>query len=390
MEMKNNRQPAEVFPPGVFLEEELEARGLTQIDFSEILGKSQKDISALINGKLTVTPDTALLLSDALGTSERYWLNLESEYQAYKARLKRAVENPNRSSEVSLKAKLYEKFPVRDMIKRGWIEQSTNIEVLVARFLDFFDLPSLDEEPEMEHAARKAGKYDHTIPIQMAWLFRARQLAHKAMLPNQFSAARLKACKAKLRLLMHEPEEIRKVPEILAEAGIRFVIVEFLPSGKMDGATFWLDNDSPVIAMSLLKDRIDNFWFVLMHELSHVEKGEGKATPIIDVDLCSQAGDNDRPDYEIRADIDAAEFCIRQTDLDNFIIRTDPYYHQHKIEGFAYLHQIHPGIVVGQLQKRGRVRWDQHRKLLVKVREIITEPSLTDGYGFEVWKKAWQ
>ena len=120
MDMINRRTPAEVFPPGVFLEEELEARGLTQIDFSEILGKSRKDVNALINGKLSVTPETALLLSDALGTSERFWLNLESEYQAYKARLKRTIENPNRSSEVSLKAKLYEKFPVREMIKRGW------------------------------------------------------------------------------------------------------------------------------------------------------------------------------------------------------------------------------------------------------------------------------
>lgn len=172
-----NRRPAEVFPPGVFLEEELEARGLSQIDFSEILGKSRKDVNALINGKLTVTPETALLLSDAFGTSERYWLNLESEYQAYKARLKRTIEDPNRSSHVSLKAKLYEKFPVREMIKRGWIENSSNLEVLVTRFCNFFDISKLDDEPTFGHAARKSGEYGNTSQLQSAWLFRARQLA---------------------------------------------------------------------------------------------------------------------------------------------------------------------------------------------------------------------
>ncbi len=92
---------------------------------------------------------------------------------------------------------------------------------------------------------------------------------------------------------------------------------------------------------------------------------------------------SERPDIEIRADTDAVEFCVPQKELANFIVRKDPYYSQQKIEGFAYVQKIHPGIVAGQLQKHGRVGWSHHRKLLVKIRDIITEPSLTDGYGFE-------
>lgn len=377
-----NRQPAEVFPPGVFLEEELEARGLSQIDFSEILGKSRKDVNALINGKLTVTPETALLLSDAFGTSERYWLNLESEYQAYKARLRRTIEDPNRSSHVSLKAKLYEKFPVREMIKRGWIENSSNLEVLVARFCSFFDIPDLDSEPTFGHAARKGGEYGSTSQLQSAWLFRARQLARRVMLTTKFSVKKLKSALDKLRLLLHETIEIRHIPTILADAGIRFVIVETMPGTKIDGATFWLNDDSPVVVLSLIRDRIDNFWFTLMHELSHVEHGEGKSEPIIDINLCSKDQPSDRPDYELRADRDAGEFCISQEALKNFIIRTEPYYHEIKILGFALTNNVHPGIVVGQLQYRGRIGWDKHRKFLDKVRHIITEPAITDGFGY--------
>lgn len=376
------RIPAEVFPPGVFLEEELEARNLTQLDFAEILGKFPKDVHNLVKGKVSVTPETALLLADALGTSERYWLNLESEYQAYKARLKRTLEDPNRSTEVSLKAKLYEKFPVREMIKRGWIENSSNLDVLLTRFCQFFEIPNLDTELSFGHAARKSGRYGSTSQLQSTWLFRARQLARKIMLQAKFSLAKLKAALNKLRLFLHETAEIRHIPGILAEAGIRFVIIETMPGTKIDGATFWLDNDSPVVVLSLLRDRIDNFWFTLMHELSHVEHGEGKDAPIIDMDLCSKEQLPDRPDYEIRADLDAAEFCVSQDAMENFIVRTDPYYHEVKILGFALTHMVHPGIVVGQLQHRGRIGWDKHRKFLDKVRQIITEPAITDGFGY--------
>ena len=51
-------------------------------------------------------------------------------------------------------------------------------------------------------------------------------------------------------------------PRILAEAGIRFTIVESLSTAKIDGACLWLDDQAPVIATSFRYDRIDNFWFV--------------------------------------------------------------------------------------------------------------------------------
>jgi HTH-type transcriptional regulator/antitoxin HigA len=367
---------ADTFHPGVFLEEELEARGWTRADLGNILGRAANDISLIITGKRGITPETAIGLGDAFGTGPEYWMNLETAYQLSVAQNKRA--------NVALKARLYQRFPVREMLKRGWVEATDDVEILAQRFCEFFEIQDVDSPVRFNHAAFKSTAYDDTTPVQETWLFRARQLARKSMLSNTFSVAKLKSCKAKLRALMHEAEEIRRVPAILSEAGIRFVVVEFLPSGKMDGATFWLNDNSPVIAMSLLRDRIDNFWFVLIHELSHIENGEGKDDPIIDIDICSQDSSPDLSEMEMRANRDAAAFLVDQCALENFILRTDPYYHQTKIEGFAYLHKIHPGIVVGQLQKRGRVRWDHHRKLLEKVRAIVSEAAITDGYGFEV------
>jgi HTH-type transcriptional regulator/antitoxin HigA len=43
--------------------------------------------------------------------------------------------------------------------------------------------------------------------------------------------------------------------------------------------------------------------------------------------------------------------------------------------------KMHPGIIVGQLQHRGEIGYSAHRDLLAKVRAIVTETSLTDGWG---------
>jgi HTH-type transcriptional regulator/antitoxin HigA len=78
------RAVARVFPPGDFIREELEARGWTQRDLAEILGRPTQAINAIINAKKEVTPETAVALGAALGASPEFWLNLESTYRLSK------------------------------------------------------------------------------------------------------------------------------------------------------------------------------------------------------------------------------------------------------------------------------------------------------------------
>src|SRR5207247_6988695 len=77
-----------------------------------------------------------------------------------------------------------------------------------------------------------------------------------------------------LRVLEQAPSELHQVPKILREAGIRFVVIQPLPGTKIDGACIWLDDGSPVIAMSIRYDRLDNFWHTLLHELGHCSEGD--------------------------------------------------------------------------------------------------------------------
>lgn len=73
------------FTPGEYLREELEARSWTQQDLARIIGRPLQMVNEIINGKKTITAQTAAELGQALGTSAEVWINLESAYQLSKA-----------------------------------------------------------------------------------------------------------------------------------------------------------------------------------------------------------------------------------------------------------------------------------------------------------------
>ncbi|MFH1747710.1 MAG: HigA family addiction module antitoxin [Planctomycetota bacterium] len=374
-----DRVPAEVFAPGEFLREELDARGWTQGDLAEILGRNPRDVSEIITGKRTITPETARGLEQALGTSAMFWLNLDSAYQL--SRTKPVGDL------VARRARLYERAPIKEMLRRHWIVPSESVEVLEKQTLGFFEIGSLEETPEFKIAARMSAPYDEFTPTQIAWLFRARHLAGMVQ-ARAFSTTRLKESLQHLSAIVPNPPDIRLVPRVLADAGIRLVVLEHLPQTRIDGACFWLERRSPVIALSLRYDRIDAFWYTLMHELGHVWNQDGldlKYRPL-DTDLVGNdaVATEQKPVIEKEADRFAAETLVPQGELEDFVLRTRPLYSARKIEGFAARIGTHPGIVVGQLQFRKELLYSQHRRYLVKVREIVTRASLTDGWGHTI------
>ena len=369
----NTRTPAEVFPPGEFLKDELEARNWTQVEFAEIIGKDARLVNEVLSGKRAITPETAIVLSEALGTTPDLWLRLEAQYQLSKVK--------SLDSVVAKKAELHSNFPVREMIKRGWIEGSKNIEVLQAQVCRFFDIRSVSDQPSLAYAA-KSGSVGMTPIAQSAWYYRARNIAQSAP-AAKFNASKLDALVVALKEKLAHPEATQDAPAILANAGIRFVVIEALPGSKIDGACFWLNKASPVIAMSMRFDRIDNFWHTLFHEIDHVSHKEGMDAPILDVDIQSIDG-SQIDDKELRANEVAASRLVDPTELEGFIARVSPIFTDDQILGFSRRIGSHPGLVVGQLQNRGLIPWSYHRKHLVKVREIVLANALTDGFGRRV------
>jgi HTH-type transcriptional regulator/antitoxin HigA len=363
------RVPAEVFPPGDFIRDELDARGWTQGDLAQIMGRPLQLVNELVSGKKQITPETALGLAKAFGDDDAlYWMNLENIYRLSRAK---PVDEA-----VSRRANLFSKFPVREITKRNWIEPSDNIDVIEHRLCRFYGIKGIEDEPQFAHAA-KANQYSERSPLQWAWLFRARHLAQGVHVAP-YSEQKLRTALKKLRELLVAPEEIRQIPQILSEAGVRFVIVEFVSGAKIDGAAFWIDK-APVIAVSLRFDRVNNFWFVLRHEIEHILNKDGL---VVDVELAERLQRKELlPAEEVIANEAASEFLVPKAELDSFVVRVRPLYSEQRILLFAKRIGVHPGLVVGQLQFRDEVPYTHFHKYLVKVREIITQVALTDGWG---------
>ena len=79
--------PAEAFPPGEYLRDELDERGWTVAQFAEMIDQPVEVVSEILDAKTGITPETAVSISEALGTSAELWLNLETTYRRYQRRL---------------------------------------------------------------------------------------------------------------------------------------------------------------------------------------------------------------------------------------------------------------------------------------------------------------
>lgn len=365
---------ANVVHPGKVLSDELAARGWSQTDLTFILGCNPKVVNQIVRGKQGVSPAMSKALGQALGLPSDHFAGIQRAYDLAVAKEPEAG--------ITARATLLTTYPIREMVRRGWL-RSAAAEDLGAQLARFFEVNGAGEIPYLAHAARKTGYEEREVPpAQLAWLFRVRQIA-KTIAVFSYSEPALADAVVKMRALLAAPEEARHVPRIMAECGVRYVIVEALPQSKVDGVCFWLNSKSPVIGMSTRFDRIDNFWFVLRHECEHVLRGHGrqKMEGMIDADL-SVSATNDAPDIpeeERQANTAACEFCVPQDKMQSFILRKNPFFYEKDVLAFAKLNGIHPGLPVGQIQhKTGR--FDYLRKHQVKIREHVLPGALVDGW----------
>ena len=363
--------------PGQLIHFLLNERGWTKSVLAVVLGVSPAAITRIVSGQRPVDAKTAIALSEVFGVPAETFLSLQASYDLARARIE-AIPDPRRA----IRARLYGDLPVKEMAKRGWIDVDVlDVEAVEEAVTRFFGATSPEEIEIMPHASKKTAVGEPVTPAQFLWLYRVRQVAETLVVPK-YSTSRMQSATEKLRSLLASPEEARKAPRILAEAGVRFVIVEGLPATKIDGVCLWLNDRSPVIGMTMRHDRIDNFWFVLRHECEHVLRGDGRVDVALDTELeRERAGTGpDLTEQERLANEAAADFCVPSKTLKEFIARKAPIFTKRDILGFARIVNVHPGLVAGQLQYVTE-RYDRFRDHLTKMREIVVPSAMHDGWG---------
>jgi len=347
---KSTKGPARPVKPGLIIQRELATRGWTQEDLAAVMGRPPQAISEIINGKKQITAETALELGEAFGVDAGFWSSLQSSYNLHLARQQRSKD------EVARRSRLYTATPLLDLIKRGWVSvtRKSPIEEQEAAVCALLGISQIGAEPKLAVSFRSSEHRGPEWTSKVAWAKRAEQLAapHVKKLPP-FHARNLKKKLPALIALSASEDGISKVPGLLAEIGIGFLVLPHLPKTYLDGAILPVDGH-PVVALSLRYDRIDNFWFTLLHELAHCLEGHYV--------FIEQNGDD-----EDHVNQQASEWLVPTAELKSFRRKAGARITTNEIASFAEHLGRHPGIIVGQLQRRvPGFGYSNGRSLLVK------------------------
>lgn len=363
--MTRDRIPARVSPPGRIIQQEIEARGWTQQDLAAIMERPVQAINEIIKGSKQITPETALQLGAAFGTSPQFWLNLENNYRLWVAG--KAGKTEQAASSIETRGKLYSLLPVREMQKRGWLRPTKSAEELEQAVCDFLGVAD-PYQPIPVNFRCSTGK-EPDLSSKLAWVKRVEQLALQKTV-NTFEPDKFMSNLPDILKLSEQEESIQSLPEILAEYGICFVVVPCLPKTYIDGAAFFLKG-FPVVALSLRYDRVDSFWFNLCHEISHIVYDHGQS--FLDVNLFEETGEETvSSDEETSANERATEWLIDPEEYKRFLRSVKwPYLSRQVIVDFAKTQRRHPGIILGRLQREGHVSYRNLRELLPRVTSYL-------------------
>ncbi len=351
--------PDWVSPPGDTILDLLEERGWNQVEFASRTGYTTKHISLLINGKAAITEDTALKLERVLGSPASFWLTREAQYREALARAEERIS-------LAAFADWLKEIPVRDMIKFGWIRHFADKGEMVAECLRFFGVASVsaweNEYGKPMAAYRSSEKFAKHSGAVSAWLREGERQAGLIQC-KPYDKAGFKESIVRLRALTNEPNPdifIPKLMETCSAVGVAVVVAPAPKGCPVSGATQWLGQDKALLMLSLRHKTNDHFWFSLFHEAGHLLL-HGKRLLFIDVE-----GDLGN-DHEDQANVFASDVLISPSA--SRALRLLPA-NAESIRSFAAQYDIAPGIVLGRLQKEGRLPWQSILNKSLKTRYV--------------------
>ena len=348
--------------PGQILEETLQARNMKKQDLAQRCGLSAKTVSLIIGGQAPVSPQTALQLERVLGVSANIWNNLEANY-----RLSQAKQDSRQK--LSQQVEWANRFPVKELVKRGFLTQHSDPVEMLEQLLGFFEVGSISawqaKFSQLEVSFRRSPSFQSSLESVATWL-RMGELLAERIHREPYNRSRFEQVLTEVRkLTVDGPETFEpKMTEMCGQAGIALVLVSELPGTHLSGAARWLAKDKALIMLSLRYKTDDHFWFSFFHESGHILHGSKKAIFLEETETWSS-------DEEDEADRFASNMLIPPVAYAEFVRCRR--YGSADIVAFAKRHAIAPGVVVGRLQHDRYVDWSRLNRL--KRRFALVETS---------------
>ncbi|MDN3676284.1 HigA family addiction module antitoxin [Flavobacterium paronense] len=365
-------RPAVKFGPGYFIKEQMEYRSWTQDELAEVMGMTSKHVNAILKDKQTITLDTAKVLAEVFDTSPQYWINLDSNYRLWLNDIPSEKEK-----QAELKANIYERMPVRDMIAKNWIPAFADVHELCENILEFWNCKKLDFEQWDKQItpllARKSESFNqYKASYTYTWYHKAMMVASTYTVPA-FDKKGLTALYDDLHNYTIQENGINQFLEKLNQLGVIFFVLPHLQKTYLDGAAFYYEN-SPVIVYTGRYKRIDNFWFTIAHEIAHILYHlDEKNTFFLD-----NFREEEVNDLETEANQRAAE-KLKYQEIIAYLQTKLKYLSTNDIESCAQHLAIHPALIIGKLAFDKTISYANQRLYNEEVLELIDAKYLVNN-----------
>lgn len=328
----------------------MDQRDMTRRDLIPFIGSASK-VSEVLSGKRDITMAMARALHKHLGIPADVLLQDQSV----------SIDDDALDLE-------WKRFPLKEMAKRGWIPNARNMmdtaEETIRGMMDKAGgqpvaAGALFRKSDLGRVNAKTDDY-----ALAAWCWQVMAQANDSPPAANYESGSV------------TPEFLREVATLsrrsngpllardaLAGNGISLQVVSHLPRTYLDGAAMWVDGGRPVIGLTLRYDRIDNFWFTLLHELAHLGRHlDGDTSTVFYDDLTLRAPRTDTPavgDMETEADSWAENALIPPEDDWELSLLHENNLSPMEVLELAQKYEVHAAVIAG------RVRYEQRNYRLL-------------------------
>jgi len=356
---KDNYISPIAIPPGKTIFDEMKVRWWKQNDIAERLGTTPKNLIDLIKWKISLTREMAIKLEYVFWSSAQFWLNIEQSYQLSLAKTQQE-QLALQEATFFKQLKIFLTVPIQLWL----LSLHSTMQESVHELKVFFSRATLLSESVTNQTVcvfRKSVVHD-IKPEWVAIFTRTGEILANRQEVSEFQKSTIKHLVQNLKPLMKSTVlDHDSIQKICNTYGIYYIFTphfEWLPVSAL--SRYYINN--PLIHITDKGNRLDVFWFNLLHEIWHIAKWHvDTKTSMMDIEKPSDEYKNS-PE-EIEANEYASNIIIPITDYQLLQRKPTAVY----IKETATKHSIHPSLVYGRLCKDKIITPQQMNKFVVKI-----------------------